>query len=37
MAIGGLVEMAWGVKAEGQALEDIAAPLTAAEESVGRP
>ena len=24
MAVGGLVEMAWGVKAEGQQLEDIA-------------
>jgi MFS family permease len=32
MAIGGLVELAWGVKAEGRQLEDIAAPLTAADE-----
>jgi hypothetical protein len=30
MAVGGLVEMAWGVKAEGQSLEAIAAPLTSA-------
>ncbi|AKK28761.1 MFS transporter [Mycobacterium sp. EPa45] len=33
MAIGGLVELAWGVKAEGRQLEDIAAPLTAADEA----
>ncbi len=32
MAIGGLVELAWGVKAEGRQLEDIAAPLTSAGE-----
>ncbi|AQT79301.1 MFS transporter [Mycolicibacterium litorale] len=32
MAIGGLVELAWGVKAEGRQLEDIAAPLTSADE-----
>ncbi|WP_431236769.1 MFS transporter [Mycolicibacterium aichiense] len=32
MAVGGLVELAWGVKAEGRQLEDIAAPLTAADE-----
>jgi MFS family permease len=31
MAVGGLVELAWGVKAEGQSLEDIAAPLTTAD------
>jgi MFS family permease len=31
MAVGGFVELAWGVKAEGQSLEDIAAPLTSAE------
>ena len=28
MAIGGLAELAWGVKAEGQQLEDVAKPLT---------
>ncbi|WP_445170718.1 MFS transporter [Mycolicibacterium sp. Dal123E01] len=33
MAIGGLVELAWGVKAEGRQLEDIAAPLTSADEA----
>lgn len=33
MAVGGLVELAWGVKAEGRQLEDIAAPLTAADET----
>lgn len=32
MAVGGLVELAWGVKAEGRQLEDIAAPLTSADE-----
>jgi MFS family permease len=32
MAVGGLVELVWGVKAEGRQLEDIAAPLTAADE-----
>ena len=37
MAVGGLVEMAWGVKAEGQQLEDIAAPLTTADEPFVRP
>jgi MFS family permease len=31
MAVGGVVEMAWGVKAEGQSLEAIAAPLTSAD------
>ena len=31
MAIGGIAELLWGVDAEGQTLEDIAAPLTAAE------
>ena len=36
MAVGGLVEMAWGVKAEGQQLEDIAAPLTTADDPTGR-
>ena len=30
MAIGGIAELLWGVNAEGQTLEDIAAPLTAA-------
>jgi MFS family permease len=30
MAVGGLVEMFWGVKAENKQLEDIAAPLTTA-------
>src|SRR6185436_17418036 len=29
MAVGGLVELAWGVKAEQAELEDIAKPLTA--------
>ncbi len=33
MAVGGLVELAWGVKAEGRQLEDVAAPLTAADEA----
>ncbi|MCV7345927.1 MFS transporter [Mycolicibacterium rhodesiae] len=33
MAVGGLVELAWGVKAEGRQLEDIAAPLTSAGEA----
>ncbi len=28
MALGGVAELLWGVRAEGQALEDIAAPLT---------
>ncbi len=32
MAIGGLVELVWGVKAEGRQLEDIAAPLTSADQ-----
>ncbi len=31
MAIGGIAELLWGVNAEGQRLEDIAAPLTMAE------
>jgi MFS family permease len=31
MAIGGVVELLWGVNAEGKTLEDIAAPLTTAE------
>lgn len=31
MAIGGLVELVWGVKAEGKQLEDIAEPLTVAD------
>ena len=31
MAIGGIAELVWGVNAEGQRLEDIAAPLTTAE------
>ena len=29
MIIGGLVELAWGINAEGKSLEDIALPLTA--------
>ena len=33
MAIGGLVELVWGVNAEGRQLEDIAAPLTSADEA----
>ena len=32
MAVGGVVELAFGVKAEGRNLEDLAAPLTTAEE-----
>lgn len=35
MAVGGLVELFWGVKAEGRQLEDIAAPMTAADDSDG--
>ena len=35
MAVGGLVELVWGVKAEGRQLEDIAAPMTAADDSDG--
>jgi MFS family permease len=31
MAIGGVVELIWGVKAEGKQLEDLALPLTAAD------
>lgn len=31
MAVGGVVELFWGVKAEGQSLESIAAPLTSAD------
>ena len=31
MALGGLAELAWGVKAEQEALEDVAKPLTAEE------
>ncbi len=33
MAIGGVVELAFGVKAEGQKLEDLALPLTTADEA----
>ncbi len=33
MAIGGVVELIWGVKAEGQGLEDLAMPLTTADDS----
>jgi hypothetical protein len=29
MIIGGLVELVWGINAEGKSLEDIALPLTA--------
>ncbi len=29
MIIGGLVELAWGINAEGKSLEDIDLPLTA--------
>ena len=36
MAIGGLVELVLGVKAEGEQLEDIAKPLSATEERPGR-
>ena len=32
MAIGGFVEWAWGVKAEGKSLESLAAPLTTADD-----
>jgi len=32
MAFGGVVELVFGVKAEGRNLEDLAAPLTTAEE-----
>ena len=35
MAVGGVVELFWGVKAEGRQLEDIAAPMTAADDSDG--
>jgi len=35
MAVGGLVELAWGVKAEGRQLEHIAAPMTAVDDSDG--
>jgi hypothetical protein len=31
MALGGVAELIFGVKAEGQNLEDIAAPLTTAD------
>ncbi len=36
MAVGGVVELMWGVKAEGQQLEDIAAPLTTADAGSAR-
>jgi hypothetical protein len=31
MALGGVVELMWGVKAEGQRLEDLALPLSTAD------
>ena len=39
MALGGVVELIWGVKAEGQRLEDLALPLSTVDpgERVGRP
>ncbi|HWF50342.1 MAG TPA: MFS transporter, partial [Solirubrobacteraceae bacterium] len=37
MIIGGLVELVYGVKAEGRALEDIAQPLTAEDSAEGTP
>jgi hypothetical protein len=35
MIIGGLVELVYGIKAEGRGLEDIAQPLTAEDAAVG--
>ncbi|MCW2967069.1 MAG: transporter, partial [Solirubrobacteraceae bacterium] len=37
MAIGGIAELFFGVKAEGRSLEDIAAPMTAEDAEDGRP
>jgi MFS family permease len=37
MLIGGVVELIYGIDAEGRGLEDIAAPLTAEDSTVGRP
>jgi MFS family permease len=37
MIIGGLVELVYGIKAEGQGLESIAKPLTAEDSSAGTP
>jgi MFS family permease len=37
MALGGLVELRWGVHAERQSLENIATPLTAEEVEIGPP
>jgi MFS family permease len=37
MALGGVAELLYGVKAEGQSLEDIATPLTAEEAQEGTP
>ena len=37
MAVGGVVELVFGVKAEGERLEDLALPLTAEEDVEGRP
>jgi hypothetical protein len=36
MAMGGVAELAWGVKAEGRKLEDLALPLTAADAVAAR-
>jgi MFS family permease len=36
MAIGGIVELMWGVKAEGKRLEELALPLTTADPAVDR-
>jgi len=36
MAIGGLAELAWGIKAEGRKLEDLALPLTVADAGAAR-
>ncbi|MDX6692221.1 MAG: hypothetical protein QOG15_3678 [Solirubrobacteraceae bacterium] len=37
MALGGIAELLWGVRAEGRSLEAIATPLTATEVASGRP
>ncbi|MGI8429514.1 MAG: hypothetical protein ACR2OB_09475 [Solirubrobacteraceae bacterium] len=37
MIVGGLVELVYGIKAEGRGLEDIATPLTVEDRPSGRP
>ena len=37
MIVGGLVELVYGINAEGRGLEDIAQPLTAEDSTPGKP